>query len=106
MKEGIPKKPSRLRRVRKNLRHAMALAWAASPRLLMRYTLLGMFNAIMPPVSVYLGAVLVNKIAEARLHPLQFRIFFTSLLVCGSLLLFNGLLVLIWAMEEIFMFVA
>jgi ATP-binding cassette subfamily B protein len=51
----------------------MALAWAASPRLLIRYTLLGMFNAIMPPVSVYLGAVLVNKIAEARLHPLQFQ---------------------------------
>ncbi len=73
MEEGIPKKTSRLRRVRKNLRHAMALAWAASPRLLMRYTLLGMFNAIMPPVSVYLGAVLVNKIAEARLHPLQFQ---------------------------------
>jgi len=51
----------------------MALAWAASPRLLIRYTLLGMFNAIMPPVSVYLGAVLVNKIAEARLHPLKFE---------------------------------
>jgi ATP-binding cassette subfamily B protein len=51
----------------------MSLAWAASPRLLLRYTLLGMFNAIMPPVSVYLGAVLVNKIAEARLHPIQFN---------------------------------
>src|SRR6266487_1175566 len=73
MEEGIPKKTSRLRRVRKNIRHAMALAWAASPRLLMRYTLLGMFNAIMPPVSVYLGAVLVNKIAEARLHALRFE---------------------------------
>jgi len=47
----------------------MALAWAASPRLLLRYTLLGMFNAIMPPISVYLGAQLVNKIANARLHP-------------------------------------
>ena len=32
-----------------------------------------MFNAIMPPVSVYLGAVLVNKIAEARLHALKFE---------------------------------
>jgi ATP-binding cassette subfamily B protein len=51
----------------------MALAWAASPRLLIRYSLLGMFNAIMPPVSVYLGAVLVNKIAEARLHTLKFE---------------------------------
>jgi ATP-binding cassette subfamily B protein len=73
MEDGIPKKTSRLRRVRKNLRHAMALAWAASPRLLIRYTLLGIFNAIMPPISVYLGAVLVNKIAEARLHPLRFE---------------------------------
>ena len=72
MEEGVFK-TSRLKRVRKNLRHAMALAWAASPRLLMRYTLLGMFNAIMPPISVYLGAVLVNKIAEARIHPLKFE---------------------------------
>jgi ATP-binding cassette subfamily B protein len=72
METALPK-TSRLARVRKNLKYAMALAWAASPRLLIRYTLLGMFNAIMPPVSVYLGAVLVNKIAEARLHPLRFE---------------------------------
>ena len=44
----------------------MSLAWAASPRLLLRYTLLGMFSALMPPLAVYLGAVLVNQIAEAR----------------------------------------
>ena len=73
MQENVPKIKTRIGRVRKNLRHAMALAWAASPRLLIRYTLLGMFNAIMPPVSVYLGALLVNKIAEARLHPLLFE---------------------------------
>ena len=66
-------KTSRLKRVRKNLRHAMTLAWAASPRLLIRYSLLGMFNAIMPPISVYLGSVLVNKIAEAHLHAMQFN---------------------------------
>jgi ATP-binding cassette subfamily B protein len=66
-------KNSRFSRVRKNLRHAMSLAWAASPKLLIRYTVLGMFNAIMPPVSVYLGSVLVNKISEARLHPMQFN---------------------------------
>jgi hypothetical protein len=64
---------ARLGRLRKNLRYAMALAWSASPRLLIRYSLLGMFNAIMPPVSVYLGAALVNKIAEARVHTLQFE---------------------------------
>ena len=72
MEKGEPAKTSRFKRVRKNLRYAMSLAWAASPRLLVRYTVLGMFNAIMPPISVYLGSVLVNKISEARIHPLQF----------------------------------
>jgi ATP-binding cassette subfamily B protein len=32
-----------------------------------------MFNAIIPPVTVFLGALLVNKIADARLHSLQFK---------------------------------
>ncbi len=73
MEEKSPPRTSRLRRVKKNLGHAMALAWAASPKLLIRFSLLGMFNAIMPPISVYLGAVLVNKIAEARVHPLTFN---------------------------------
>lgn len=73
MEESLAVKTSRLQRVRKNLSHAMTLAWAASPRLLIRYSLLGMFNAVMPPVSVYLGSVLVNKIAEAHLHPMQFK---------------------------------
>src|SRR5215831_4432379 len=73
MEDSLPKKTSRLQRVRKNLRRAMSLAWAASPKLLVRYSLLGMFNAVMPPVSVYLGSVLVNKIAEAHLHPLTFN---------------------------------
>jgi ATP-binding cassette, subfamily B, bacterial len=73
MEEQLLKKTSRLKRVKKNLGHAMALAWAASPKLLIRYSLLGMFNAIMPPISVYLGAVLVNRIAEAQLKPLTFE---------------------------------
>lgn len=51
----------------------MELAWAASPRLLIRFTLLGMFNAIMPPISVYLSAVLVNKIAEAHQRATTFQ---------------------------------
>jgi ABC-type multidrug transport system fused ATPase/permease subunit len=51
----------------------MSLAWVASPKLLIRYTLLGMFNSVIPPITVWLGAVLVNKIAEARLHPLDFN---------------------------------
>jgi ATP-binding cassette, subfamily B, bacterial len=63
----------RARRVRKNLRQGMALAWAASPSSLVRYSLLGMVNAAMPPIAVYLGAVLVNRIAEARLHAVGLR---------------------------------
>ena len=51
----------------------MALAWAASPRSLVRYSLLGMLSAAMPAITVYLGAVLVNRIADARLHSLQLR---------------------------------
>jgi ATP-binding cassette subfamily B protein len=59
-------------RVRKNLRQGMALAWAASPRSLVKYSLLGIINSAMPPISVYLGALLVNRIAEARLHAVRF----------------------------------
>lgn len=62
---------SRTRRVTKNLRQGMALAWAASPRALIRYSLLGVVNAAMPPIAVFLGALLVNRIAEARAHSLQ-----------------------------------
>lgn len=72
MEKNSTKIGGRFSRVRNNLRHGLALAWAASPRLLMRYTLLGMFSAIMPPVAVLLGSMLVNKIAESRLHELHF----------------------------------
>jgi ATP-binding cassette, subfamily B, bacterial len=71
--QAPPKMRGRARRVRKNLRQGMALAWAASPRALIRYSLLGMVNAAMPPVTVVLGAALVNRIADARLHSLQWR---------------------------------
>ena len=73
MNESPSPKTSRLQRVRKNLQHAMSLAWAASPKLLIRYSLLGMFNAIMPPVSVYLGAVLVDRIAAAQIQAQSFE---------------------------------
>ena len=63
---------SRLRRVARNLRQGLALAWAASPESLVRYSLLGILSAAMPPVSVYLGATLVNRIAEARTQPMEF----------------------------------
>jgi ATP-binding cassette subfamily B protein len=63
----------RARRVRKNLRQGLALAWAASPQSLIRYSVLGMISAAMPPIAVYLGAVLVNRIAEARVDALTWR---------------------------------
>jgi len=73
MPMGIFKIKGRAARVWQNLKQGMSLAWAASPKLLIRYTLLGMFNSIIPPVTVWLGALLVNKIAEAKLHPLEFN---------------------------------
>jgi ATP-binding cassette subfamily B protein len=73
VEEPLPGQPgartfnaSRARRVRKNLKQALALAWAASPSALVRYTVLGMVGAAMGPIAVYLGASLVNKIAQAR----------------------------------------
>ncbi len=62
----------RYRRVTNNLRQAIGLAWAASPRSLILYSILGMVTATMPPVTVYLGAALVNRIAEAHLRALHF----------------------------------
>ena len=72
MDSQSPRKGGRFTRVRNNLRHGLSLAWSASPRLLLRYTLLGMFSAIMPPVAVLLGSMLVDKIAESRLDSLTF----------------------------------
>jgi ATP-binding cassette, subfamily B, bacterial len=66
-----PVNKGRARRVRKNLKQGMALAWAASPRSLVRYSLLGMVSATVPPISVFLGASLVNRIAEARAQSLS-----------------------------------
>ena len=70
---GVFKMKGRAARVWQNLKQGMSLAWAASPRLLIRYTLLGMFNSVIPPVTVLLGALLVNKIAEAKVHKLEFN---------------------------------
>jgi ATP-binding cassette subfamily B protein len=68
-----PATKGRARRVRNNLRKGMALAWAASPRSLLRYSLMGMASATMPPIAVFLGASLVNRIAEARVQSLGFK---------------------------------
>jgi ATP-binding cassette subfamily B protein len=66
MDEKEPPKQTRTRtqRVWQNLMQGMELAYAASPTLLIRYSLLGIVNATTTPVSVLLGSMLVNKIAE------------------------------------------
>jgi ATP-binding cassette subfamily B protein len=61
----------RARRVRRNLRQGLALAWAASPESLIRYSVLGMISSAMPPITVYLGARLVDRVADATLHSLS-----------------------------------
>ena len=72
MDQNHLRKVGRFRRVRNNLKLGLSLAWAASPQLLLRYTLLGMFSAIMPPVAVLLGSILVNKIADSQVNSLEF----------------------------------
>ena len=62
---------SRAQRVRRNLRLGLSLAWSASPKSLIRFSLLGIVGAAMPPLSVYLGATLVNRIADGRLRALS-----------------------------------
>ncbi|HEY7190070.1 MAG TPA: ABC transporter ATP-binding protein, partial [Vicinamibacterales bacterium] len=62
---------SRAQRVRRNLRLGLSLAWSASPQSLIRFSLLGVVSAAMSPISVYLGATLVNRIAEGRLRALS-----------------------------------
>src|SRR5579862_3245762 len=72
MNASPPISKGRAGRVRKNLKKGMELAWAASPRSLIRFSVLGMISAMMPPVSVYLGATLVNRIAQAHQQHLRF----------------------------------
>jgi ATP-binding cassette subfamily B protein len=72
MDDGASTARGRAGRVKKNLKLGLALAWAASPRSLIRYSLLGILSAAMPPVTVVLGASLVNRIAEARVDALRF----------------------------------
>ncbi|HEV8195270.1 MAG TPA: ABC transporter ATP-binding protein [Gemmatimonadales bacterium] len=73
VEDAAPPAKGRAQRVVKNLRQGMSLAWAASPRALVRYTVLGMVNATMPPIAVLLGARLVNRIADARVQALTLK---------------------------------
>src|SRR6185436_13406001 len=64
MERKPQKPPGRFRRVILNLRQGLALAWAASPKALVRYSVLGMLTSTFGPLGVWLGAVLVNKISQ------------------------------------------
>jgi len=72
MELGRVKSTSRATRVRANLKKGLELAWAASHKSLVKFSLLGMVNAAMSPLAVYLGSVLVNRIADARNHTILF----------------------------------
>lgn len=64
---------TRAQRVSRNLRKGLALAWDASPSSLIRFTVLGLITAAMPPLAVWLGAELVNQISQANALALGFR---------------------------------
>src|SRR5688572_28132334 len=72
MNSGKTKSTTRAARVRANLKKGLELAWAASHKSLVKFSLLGMVNAAMSPLAVYLGSVLVNRIADARNHTILF----------------------------------
>lgn len=72
MKTNKPPLSNRVKRVWKNLKLGLGLAWTASPSSFIRFSILGIVNAIMTPITVYLGASLVNHIAKARLAPIPF----------------------------------
>ena len=63
----------------------MALAWAASPSALIRYSLMGIANAAMAPVSVYLGASLVNLISRAHEQSMSFGSILPTIIALGLL---------------------
>ena len=72
MEPGIPRAANRASRVKANLKKGLELAWAASPGSLIKFSILGMINAAMTPIAVYLGAILVNRIADASSHKIPF----------------------------------
>lgn len=63
---------TRTRRVLRNLRQGLALAWAASPQSLLIFSLLGVLMSAIPPATVLFGAMLVDRIANARELNLEF----------------------------------
>ena len=64
---------NRAKRVIRNLRKGLDLAWGASPRELVRFTALGMISATVQPFTVVLGSMLVSRIAGGTTGTITFR---------------------------------
>ena len=68
-----PEARNRARRVARNLRKGLDLAWGASPRELLKFTVLGMIGATVQPLTVVLGSMLVSRIASGTTGTVSFR---------------------------------
>ena len=63
---------NRTKRVMRNLRKGLDLAWEAGPRELVKFTVLGMVSATVQPFTVVLGSMLVGRIASGRTGQVTF----------------------------------
>ncbi|MCE9602804.1 MAG: ABC transporter ATP-binding protein/permease [Gemmatimonadetes bacterium] len=63
---------NRTKRVVRNLRKGLDLAWGAGPRELVKFTVLGMVSATVQPFTVVLGSMLVSRIASGRTGQVTF----------------------------------
>lgn len=64
---------NRMRRVLRNLRKGLDLAYGAGPRELVKFTVLGMVSATVQPVTVLLGSMLVSRIASGTTGNVTFN---------------------------------
>ena len=64
---------NRMRRVLRNLRKGLDLAYGAGPRELIKFTVLGMISATVQPVTVLLGSMLVSRIAAGTTGNVTFN---------------------------------
>lgn len=62
-----------MRRVLRNLRKGLDLAYGAGPRELIKFTVLGMISATVQPVTVLLGSMLVSRIAAGTTGNITFN---------------------------------
>lgn len=63
---------NRTKRVMRNLRKGLDLAWDAEPRELVKFSVLGMVSATVQPFTVVLGSMLVGRIASGRVGQVTF----------------------------------